>query len=48
MKWYEVSVKVSGIWVRTQLRAQSNQDALLLLKAQFGSGNVDSSSITKK
>ena len=48
MRWYEASVRVSGIWIRTQIRAQSNQDALLLLKAQFGSSNVDISSIATK
>ena len=48
MRWYEASVRVSGIWIRTQISAQSNQDALLLLKAQFGSSNVDISSIATK
>ncbi len=42
MNTYEAMVRIqaSNMVVRTQVQAQSNQDALWLLEGQYGSGNV--------
>jgi hypothetical protein len=42
MNTYEAMVRIqsNNMFVRTQVQAQSNQDALWLLEGQYGAGNV--------
>jgi hypothetical protein len=42
MNTYEAMVRIqsNGMFVRTRVQANSNQDALWLLEGQYGAGNV--------
>jgi hypothetical protein len=40
MKQYQGTVRVSGIWIKTIVFAQSADHAQRILRAQFGAGNV--------
>jgi hypothetical protein len=40
MKQYQGTVRISGIWIKTIVFAQSSAHAQKLLRAQFGATNV--------
>jgi hypothetical protein len=40
MKTFEAYVRVNGYVVKTLIVAESNQDAIFLLKGQYGADNI--------